>query len=207
MENYTPNSHKFKSELAADKAMEENKRVKEKVVTGVAKTKKKNGAQKFAGMLVSEDANSVANHLLTEIFVPAVKKLLSDIVRDGIDMVLYGGTRRTDSRGTNASRVSYGSYYTGRESDRRMGEVRARTAYTYDEIVFDNRPDAQEVLTRMDEILDAYEMVSVADLYDLAGVPSNYTDQKYGWTNLHTADIVRDRDGFRLKLPKPVPIN
>ena len=59
----------------------------------------------------------------------------------------------------------------------------------------------------MDELIDTYGNVSVADLYDLVGKSSEYTDNKYGWTNLRNAEPVRVRDGYMLKLPKPGPID
>ena len=59
----------------------------------------------------------------------------------------------------------------------------------------------------MDELLETYDIVSVADLYDLVGKTCNYTDNKYGWTNLRNAEPVRVRDGWLLKLPKAGPIN
>ena len=66
----------------------------------------------------------------------------------------------------------------------------------------------EEVLDKMFELLDTYQFVSVADLYDLVGVTGNYTDNKYGWTNLRGAEPVRMRDGgYALKLPKAYPID
>ena len=67
--------------------------------------------------------------------------------------------------------------------------------------------EAEEVITKMDELIDTYGMVSVADLYDLVGKTSEYTDNKYGWTNIRTAEVIRVRDGYMLKLPKVTPIN
>ena len=49
--------------------------------------------------------------------------------------------------------------------------------------------------------------VKIADLYDLVGMDSNYTDNRYGWTNLRSAQVVRVRDGYLLKLPKALPLN
>ena len=63
------------------------------------------------------------------------------------------------------------------------------------------------MLDRMNEIVETYGLVKVADLYDLVGLTCNYTDNKYGWTSLRTADIVRVRDGYTLKLPKAMPID
>jgi hypothetical protein len=50
-------------------------------------------------------------------------------------------------------------------------------------------------------------LVSVADLYDLVGVTGNYTDNKYGWTDIRSASVIRVRDGYMLKLPKALPLN
>ena len=55
--------------------------------------------------------------------------------------------------------------------------------------------------------MDTYGLVRVADLYDLVGITGNYTDNKYGWTNITRAEIVRTRDGFMIKMPRAVPID
>ena len=58
----------------------------------------------------------------------------------------------------------------------------------------------------MDELIETYGIVSVADLYELVGVDGEYTDNDYGWTNIRNADVVRTRDGYLLSLPKAMPI-
>ena len=59
----------------------------------------------------------------------------------------------------------------------------------------------------MDELLEQYGVFRVADLYDLVGKSCDYTDNKYGWTNLRSADVVRVNGGYALKLPKALPID
>ncbi len=135
--------------------------------------------------------------------VPAIKKAISDIVTNGIDMILYGETGKTKSN-TAASKVSYRSYYDNR---RDYSAARIKTGYNYDDIILDNRGEAEEVLSRMDELISTYGLVSVADLYDLVGVTGNYTDNKYGWTDIRSASVIRVRDGYILKLPKALPLN
>lgn len=51
-----------------------------------------------------------------------------------------------------------------------------------DEFIFENRVEAEEVLLRMNELIDTYGFVSVADVHDLCGTTSVYTDNKRGWT-------------------------
>ena len=76
-----------------------------------------------------------------------------------------------------------------------------------DSIIFEKRVDAALVLDKMDEIIADYGFVSVADLCDLAGVTSAYTDFKFGWSDLSTAGVRRVRDGYTLKLPKAMHID
>jgi hypothetical protein len=78
--------------------------------------------------------------------------------------------------------------------------------FSYDEVIFENRGEAEHVLTQMDELVSTYGMVSVADLYDLVGMSCDYTYNKYGWTNIRNARIERVRDGFLLEMPKALPI-
>lgn len=76
-----------------------------------------------------------------------------------------------------------------------------------DTIIFDNRGEAETVLEHMDDIIAKYGYCSIADLYDLVGYTSDYTDTKAGWTDLRgVSSITRDRYGYTLKLPKPVTI-
>lgn len=201
MNDLKPNSHKFKAE---QKELAEKKKV-EKVISGTAKIKKKNEIRKFADVFISEDATNVKSYILMDVLVPAIKKAISDIATDGIDMILYGRTggskRRSSSSG--ASYVSYNRYSDRRDDRRYENERGLRSRYSFEDIVLDDKGEAEEVLERMDELIEAYGMVSVADLYDLIGVSCEYTDNHYGWTSLGNAEAVRARGGgYILKLPR-----
>ena len=199
--DYKPNSHRSK----IDQKEQPNEKKVQKVVRGKVKTKKKKTSLK--DVFISEDAANVKSYVFMDVLVPAVKKAISDIVRDGIDMILYGEARSRKSS-SNASYVSYRSYSDrDRREERRYSDSRVRSAYSYDDIILETRGEAEDVLTRMDELIDTYGIVSVADMYDLVGISGNYTDNKYGWTNLRNAEPVLVRDGYMLKLPKPGPIN
>jgi uncharacterized protein Veg len=202
MEQYKPNSHKSKEERR--ESVPEKK--VEKVIAGTVKSKKKSEIQKFTNVFISEDVNDVKSYILLDVLVPAIKKAISDIVTNGIDMILYGGTGRTKSNST-ASKESYRSYYDGGNDRRDYNLARTKTSYNYDDIILDNRGEAEDVLSRMDELISTYGLVSVADLYDLVGVTGNYTDNKYGWTDIRSASVIRVRDGYMLKLPKVLPLN
>lgn len=199
--DYKPNSHKYKEEQKNPTT--ERKKV-EKVVTGKVKTKKKSEVSKFKDVFISEDVSNVKSYIVMDVLIPAAKKAISDIVRDGIDMILYGDTHRR----SNSSGASYVSYRSYSDRDRRNDRPssRSRVGYNYDDIILETRGEAEDVLDRMSELIDTYDVVSVADLYDLVGKSCNYTDNKYGWTNIRNAEPIRVRDGYLLKLPKAGPI-
>lgn len=204
MEEYAPNSYKSKEEQKTFSPPAEKK--VEKVINGSAKSKKKGEMQKFADVFISEDVGNVKSYIFTEVLVPAIKKAISDVVTNGIDMILYGEAGRSKKNSTT-TKVSYGKYYNS-EQEKRSGYRPARGGYDYDEILFETRGDAETVLDAMNEIISQYGVVSVGDLYDLADVSTNnYTVNKYGWTDIRGCKAKRVRDGYVLELPKAMPIN
>lgn len=208
MENYTPNSHKYRAEQK-EAAPERVKQ--EKIVTGTAKTKKKSGTSKLAEAFISEDVSNVKSYILMDVLIPAVKNLFADIIIEGVNTALFGGSRRTGSS-SSSSRVPYVSYnrFSDKRDIRRDEPVaRGRNGYDCDDVILDTRGEAEDVLSRMSEIIENYDgIVSVADLYELTGLPTKYTDFKYGWTSVRNVDIVRLRGGgYLLKFPRPCPID
>lgn len=204
--NYKSNSHKSKSE---QNNQEERPKV-EKVISGTARTKKKGPVKKLVNAFLAEDIHNVKSLLVSDVLIPAAKKVFFDVITRGADMFIYGGTGGGDRRRPNASKVTYRDYYERRNDDRRppIGSNQStRSVYDYDEVILDTRTEAEEVLLRMDEIIKTYGVVTVADLYDLVGISDNYTDHRYGWTNIRNAKPERVRDGYILNLPKALPID
>lgn len=194
MDDFAPNSYKSKNE---SKLLTEKKL--EKVVNGVVKSKKRSSLQKFTDIFISEDIEDVKRYIFEEVIIPAVKDTILDATK-----ALLGVKGK--SKNSTASKISYRSYYE-KENDRDYNTYRNKVRYDYDEIVLNNRGDAEEVLSRMDELISVYGLVSVADFYDLVGKTGDYTDNKYGWTNLRNASVVRVRDGYTIKLPKAIQLN
>lgn len=204
MTEYKSNSHKAKDQ-------EIEKRQLQKVVKGKVRTKKKSEVRRFADVFLNEDIQNVKSYVIGEVLIPAAKKALSDIVTNGIDMILYGEAGVSKKRSSSGSRISYQSYYDRDDRrdrrDRERYSTRSRVGYNFDDIIFDSRGEAENVLIAMEEEIDNYGIVSVSDLYELVGITGNYTDNRYGWTNLRTASVARTRDGYTLKLPRALPID
>ena len=191
--NYPSNSRKSKEQ-------DNTKRVEKAVASG--KARKKNGVTKFADAFISEDIKTVKSYVFSEVLIPALQKLLVDTVNNSINMMVYGNEGK--ARSSNMPRVSYRSYDDRRDNNR----ARARSKYDFDDVIFDTRGDAETTLDSMYDILEKYQAVSVADLYDLAGLRGNHTDNKYGWTDLRGAYVNRaSGGGYIVRLPRVSPLD
>lgn len=207
MENYKPNSHKYKEEQKQKKEQLEKKKV-EKVISGKAKIKKKSEATKLTEKIIStEDVGNLKSYLLEDVIIPTIRNTIWDAITNSLDMILFGGTGRS-RRKSLSSKVSYRDYYDEKKRGSSRLSERKRSGYDFDDIILETRGEAEEVLERMDELIETYSFASVADLYDLVGITCDYTDNKYGWTNIRNAEPIRVRDGgYMLKMPKALPID
>ena len=202
MENYKPNSYRYKTEVAE----KQREKRAEKIVTGSVITKKKSVARKITDEFVSDDAKNVKSYILWDVLIPAAKKALWDIITDGADIILYGGSNRNKKRST-ADRVSYTNYSDKYNKVNRFDRTEPRFRVSYDDIILESRSEAEDVITRMDELMDTYGLVRVADLFDLVGKTGSPTDNGYGWTNITSAEVVRVREGYWIKMPRAIPID
>lgn len=197
MEEYRSNSHKTR---------EVEKKKLKKVVSGKVKTKKRSNIRKLTDVFISGDIHSVVSYAISDIVVPGITKMMCDVIKNGADMIFYGGeglNRRTSSV---SDRVSYRKYY-DRDDDRRINRIEnTRNRFRFDDIYLENRGEAEKVLYAMDEIIDTYGEVRVADFYELVGITGDYTDNDYGWTDLRSAVTVRTSNGWTIKFPRAIPL-
>lgn len=206
--NYDPNSNNFIKKNGLVTQEELGKKKVDKVVSGNVRTQKKTKATKLADIFIADDMDSVGKYIFSEVLIPSLKKTLADAVKTGIDKLLYGdGAADISASRTPASKISYSNYYTNNSSIRRDVVSPSEETYDYNNIILASRGDAEAVLMGMDDIIAKYEIVSVADLYDLVGITGKYTDYKYGWSDIRSARIERVRDGYRIRMPKALPLD
>ena len=201
--NYSSNSNKSK-----EKEVTERTKL-EKVVSGPTKTRKQNELQKAAKSFISEDLSSIGKYLLVSVLVPNVKKIVSDVVTNGINMMLYGENGYYKSSSSlPGTKIAYNQMFSSGGPIQDYTKMKAATGLEYDDILFENRGDAEAVLSALEDIISQFGKASVADLYDLAEITtSNYMVNKYGWTDLHTAQIRVVNGGYVIKFPKVVQLD
>lgn len=206
MDDYKPNSHRFKEQQQQD--ARDTERKVEKLRTGTAAVRKKSDINKIADVFISEDIKNVKSYVLMDVLVPTIKKAIVDIVTDGVNMIFFGGTGSHRNR-SGGSKISYSNFYEKRDAQRYGNSQPAQSSrFDYGDIEFESRGDADFVLEEMNNVIERYGFVTVADMYDIADITAPYTSAKYGWTSLATADVSRCMNGkYIIKLPKARPID
>lgn len=197
LENYPSNTKKAQ--------LESNDRKKVQPVVSGAKIRKKSSGRRIADIFVPDDMEKVKSYILDDVLIPAIKHTIDDLVTNGIGMILYGTAR--GGRNDKDYRTDYRSYDRYYRDDRDSSHV--RRGLDYDEVICPTRSKAQHVLDCLEDMIYQYGSACIADLYELAGIPSgnNYTYNNYGWTDIHSGRVILERDGFLIKLPRPVPLN
>ena len=183
------------------------------------KTRKRGVIERLVVGLIGPDGlPAISRYIGKEVVLPAVKNLIVDSVKNGIDMVVYG----PEGRGANSNRSNWNN--PNGNMNRQSGYTNNRTNYNasysvsnsrkpsrnygptediYDlaEYVIQDRKSAIDVLDAMREQVDQYGSVTVADFYDYIGIESVFTDNNYGWNDLNAARVMSVRGGYAITLP------
>jgi hypothetical protein len=217
MESEFPGNAHPQTQKQAPKAAKKPEKKIEKVVTGEVKQRKKPFGRKVRDAFSIENNKTLAERLTGEFIVPQSKKLFYEIATQALRMKLWGdaGPGPMGARGVGGlleQRFNYASVSSPHviREDPRGGPhlgYQARNSFSFDEIIFQSRVEAQAVLSQMFEVLDNYGVTTVSDLYSMCGITPAITDENYGWTDLRGSDVAPIRDGYVLDLPRPVAID
>lgn len=166
--------------------------------------------RKIKDVFIAADFKTVVGHVVYEVLIPAAKNMFVNSVEEGVHRLVYRGApldrRRLPPGASGPPRFSYnnpinrGEYRDPRTSPPLPGTNRVPRRGRNDYILT-TREDANLVLERMGDILEVYEVVSVADLNELVGFPVTHTDNKWGWDDLTGVDVRQIREGYLIELP------
>lgn len=205
--NYPGNSHKAKEAVVKPIKPKEAPKL-EKVITSAIVERKKPLGRRIVESFTGDDSKSVGHFVLFDVVLPTTKQLISDVVSQGIERLLFGENSRQQTRG--GYRPGYNNYsprpVQRRDEPARAISQKARATHDFNEIVIESRQDAQKVLDDITAAIEQYDVATVSDLYDLVGITGSFQDDKWGWYDLRAARIVRVREGYLLDLPKPEPV-
>jgi hypothetical protein len=201
--SYPGNSHK---EREANKPEEPTRPRVEKVVSGKTSERKKPLGTRIAENFGGEDLQSVGNHVVMNVLLPAAKDMMFEAIKEGFARAIFGDSARgrssSDSRsGRGSAFTNYSSYSKTKSESRSSSSSNDRTP-DFADISFETRGDAEAVIEQLILIIEEYGFATVADLYECADITPPFTAAKYGWSNLKEARAERDKGGYFLNLPK-----
>jgi len=203
---FPPNSETSKKGTPEDKNIRP-------VTEGKATRRRKSLRKQFSSTFVAGDLKTSVKYVMFDVFLPAARDMIVEAGQQGIEKLIFGDSRRRGARvppSGPTGHISYnrysamGSRFSGPQ---RAISREARARHDFDEIVLDDRSEAEEVIDRLFDLVSRYESASVADLYELVGLGSTHIDHKWGWTDLQGAGVSRIRGGYLLDLPEPSPLD
>ncbi len=205
--DYQGNSKK--EQLATTKPEKNIKRV----VQGEVIVQKKSVGRKFKDIFIMADFRSVFQYVISDVLLPAARNMIVDGASKGVERMMYGDSAMRRRMGTGVGpRITYNNpinrgYRAATTTMAPTVTTGSRSRATREEFILSSREEAELVLERMNDIIDTYEIVSVADFNDLVGFPTSHVDNKWGWTFLGDVQIRQVREGYLIDLPQAEPIS
>lgn len=188
----------------------------QKVVTVDAVQRKKPLGRRFKELFFGGDAKSSVKYVVTDVLIPALKNMVVDAGTEGLKRSVYGESYLRRRHEVGRPRVSYNAMdrfapplvdrYSRRPTmlpDQPPHMSRRRDS---EELILHSREEAETVIERLSDIIDKYDVVTIADLHDLVGLPTTYVDNKWGWSVLKYATVRQVHEGYLLDLPPVEPI-
>ena len=191
----------------------EKKKLAPLVSKGSVAKKKRTVADKFKDAFLGESEN-LGDYIMYDVLVPAFRDTVSEM-GFGIIERLFGNGRSSRSRGSvvRDRGRSYVSYNSSSRNDRDRGrddrrdiDKGSRARHSFDNVVFTNKWEAEDVLAHLVDMILEYGEATVRSFYELSNIEADYTDDRYGWTNLRDAYVERTRNGYVIVFPQTRPL-
>lgn len=212
MQDFPGNSQKAKARSETPTPPSAGRPKVERVTSGQAEYRKPGLGRKFKETFIGGSARDAAEGMITDVIIPTVRDMIFEAVESGFHRLIYGDSGRGRRGAPPSSYANVGKFnYAGisrsaptPQPNTGMISRRSRARHDFGEIIIDSRPEANEVIDSLFEILSQYGSVPVSTLYELTGIVSSHVDHTWGWTSLQGAKARRQGDGrFVLDLPEP----
>lgn len=190
------------------------KDIKQVVETGVVHHVPRPASRRFMDSLLAESPKDLGKKIGRDIVVPRAKSAFEEAIRSFLSGMLWGNGQAPMPPTVAGTVIRAGGmqYHNVVPSGNPSGLVQAQAAVqqkstgNYQDLICPSEQIAENILSNMYSTLNQYNVVAVADLYEMAGIKTAPSDNAYGWSNIDGARITKERDGYRLGLPRPTLI-
>lgn len=183
------------------------KKVIKPVVSGAVKVDRP-ATRRFFDYLFAESPKALGKKIGRELIVPRMKAGVEEALNSFISGMFWGGGQRPMNNMVQGTVLRAGGVaYNQMSNPSALTQARQagvqQSSGNYQDLVVPTQQFAEVLLANMYELLNNYRVVAVADLYELANITPQPSDNAYGWTSLDGARISKVREGFLLELPRP----
>ena len=153
-------------------------------------------------LLFAGDIKSAFQIAIKDVLGPKLQDILVNFSDTVTRSFVYGDNYRSSydnrSGNTNYRLISNGQ----------SGSYQTKPAERYDQVTyaFQDYEDAKNAIAFIQESIAKYQVFTVLNFYDYTGQKTTPADDRYGWTNIGDVRPERTRDGWVIRLPKPMEI-
>lgn len=185
------------------------KQVPKGVVSGASPVKRP-ATQRFLDYMFAESPKEIAKRVLTQTVGPRLKLSAYEAFDGMLSGLLFGGAGKPmggllQTPAMRGGGINYAGISTGQSAlqQAQLANQARPNVGNYRDLVLDT-PDKAEILyANLIQLHNQYRMVTVADLWEMAGLTPEPSMNAYGWHSLEGARITKDLRGFVLQLPPP----
>lgn len=196
----------YRKYIESSKKNDERKLVKEKaeaLVNGKLSDSKPSAFRNFKDEVIKSDFSSITSAVISQIIIPKAVDLISNAFESGLYMLFHGDLKgyKSSSNKSNGGRTDYTIF-----SSNGVRTVRTdnNSSIQYRDVCVADLASAESIVMRIEDILDAYGEISVADIYSIANIRYNNDELNYwGWRSIRRTPIVKTGNGYIIKMPKP----
>jgi hypothetical protein len=166
--------------------------------------------------LFAGSARDVWMEMFWNTFVGGIADSMADAFHAGVDTAFRGqagsgGGYRTPSTRFRSNRSSQIMKHNpdralggGAPTERFSRDARVRQDTSV--VEYASRAEAENVLQSLNLAIDQFDIVTLAEFYELSQITPEHTDYKFGWDSLGGASVVHSRGGYFLDLPPVIQI-
>ena len=184
------------------------------------KPRKKSLGSKIAETFITGDMDDVKSYVIKQIIVPRVKQTVEDIITNGIHILFNGsGSVGSSNNRKNNMYVSYDNsgYVDYSSAGKRTNQSVSTYTGSFGNFIypFRTRQEADEIISMLGDVLEAYKKISIKDYYDILmnryknlKVQISITDPNYGWKSMDGITVKQTYDRqYYIQFPRTVPLN
>lgn len=212
MSEFQGNSHADRKARSPEKKEQRPAKQVNRVISdgAVVRRKRQPMSKRLKAHFMPETDLPLPEHIFFEVLMPGAMAAAAEVFHQSIDILLptRGGARFRGGGAPRRGSVEYrrpqgrGNVPWDREDPRDAGlSRRARATHSFDQLILDDRYEAERVLDEMANLLADYDQVTVGDYYDCVGETKEFTDENYGWTSLVGTRVLRRDGGYVIDLP------